>query len=284
VLQVVRPDEPPTIGELPIQRRVDEALGDDIVLLGYDAPQRTVEAGASLPLSLYWQAQRDVVTDYSVRLSLTDSAGTTVTEIDTWPVDGTYPTTGWIAGEIVHDQLDVALPATVPAGEYELRLGLVPAGADRPVAELSLGDVAVAGRTHQFAVPPIETPLAADFAGKIGLLGYSQALDRDTMSITLYWQARGTMDASYKVFVHILGPDGKMWGQKDDVPGQGTLPTTGWLAGEVLADTYDVPLDQNAPLQDARIEIGFYDPVSGVRLPVIDENGNAIADHVILPN
>ncbi len=48
-----------------------------------------------------------------------------------------------------------------------------------------------------------------------------------------------------------------------------------------MADTYDVPLDQNAPLQDARIEIGFYDPVSGVRLPVVDENGNVIADHVI---
>ncbi len=261
---------------------MDEALGDDIVLLGYDAPQRTVEAGASLPLSLYWQAQRDVASDYSVRLTLVEPMA------ELWRrstngrlMEPTRPLAG--------SRRDRVRPARFrfagdhAGSEYELRLGLVPAGADRPVAELSLGDVAVAGRTHQFEVPPIETPLAVTSPVRRSA-GLRPALERDTMSITLYWQARGAMDVSYKVFVHILGPDGKMWGQKDDVPGQGILPTTGWLAGEVLADTYDVPLDQNAPLQDARIEIGFYDPVSGVRLPVVDENGNVIADHVILPN
>ena len=284
VLQVVRPDEPPTVSDLSIQTLVERALGDDLVLLGYDAPQRTAEAGTSLPLALYWQAQRNVGTDYSVRLALTDSAGEAVAEIDERPVDGTYPTTNWIAGEVVRDRLAFTPPATVPAGEYELWLGLVPAGTGRPVSELSLGGVTVEGRAHQFEVPPIETPLAANFDGKIGLLGYAETFDGDVLKLTLYWQARGATDASYKVFVHILSPDGKMWAQKDDVPGQGTLPTTGWIEGEVLTDTYGVVFDANVPLQDARIEIGLYDPVSGERLPVVDENGHVIADHIILPN
>ncbi len=168
---------------------MDEALGDDIVLLGYDAPQRTVEAGASLPLSLYWQAQRDVASDYSVRLTLVEP----MAELWRRSTNGRWmEPTRPLAGS----RRDRVRPARFrfagdhAGSEYELRLGLVPAGADRPVAELSLGDVAVAGRTHQFEVPPIETPLAVTSPVSRSA-GLRPALERDTMSITLYWQARG---------------------------------------------------------------------------------------------
>ena len=42
---------------------------------------------------------------------------------------------------------------------------------------------------------------------------------------------------------------------------------------------YTVP---SLPPGEYRLEIGLYDPATGARLPVLDENGSPSADHLIL--
>ncbi len=37
---------------------------------------------------------------------------------------GTYPTTGWLPGEVVIDEYEIAVDATAPAGEYQLEVGM----------------------------------------------------------------------------------------------------------------------------------------------------------------
>jgi hypothetical protein len=73
------------------------------------------------------------------------------------------------------------------------------------------------------------------------------------------------MDTSYTVFVHVVGPDGVIRGQWDSVPGDGTLPTTGWVKDEVITDEYLVPMDEDAPPWQYTILVGMYDPMTGER-------------------
>jgi hypothetical protein len=70
---------------------------------------------------------------------------------------GFYPTSFWDTGEIVPDEVDVAVGTSVPAGEYELVAGvyLLGTGERLPVLDdngqtvgdtVSLGEVTVAER------------------------------------------------------------------------------------------------------------------------------------------
>ncbi len=68
----------------------------------------------------------------------------------------------------------------------------------------------------------------------------------------------------------------------DSIPVQGTYPTTAWLPGEVIRDAYGIALSPQAPTGPYTPEIGWYDAATGERLPVVDEQGHVLGDHVLL--
>jgi hypothetical protein len=104
----------------------------------------------------------------------------------------------------------------------------------------------------------------------------------DTLSLTLYWKALAEMDTSYTVFIHLLDAEDKIWGQRDSLPGNGSLPTTGWLPSEVIADVYEVPIQPEAPPGSYVIKVGMYRAETGQRLPIINEKGQIVGDRVLL--
>ena len=123
-----------------------------------------------------------------------------------------------------------------------------------------------------FSPPPIQHPLKATLGNQIQFLGY----DLDTVSIkpgqslhlTVYWQALTEMDESYTVFTHLLDKEDRIWGQKDNVPVKGTLPTCCWVKDEVITDEYEIPIQPDAPPGQYVIEIGMYRLETGQRLEV----------------
>ncbi len=78
----------------------------------------------------------------------------------------------------------------------------------------------------------------------------------DTLTAQLYWRAETEFDQNYTAFIHLIGPDGSLYGQVDQSPGAGAFPTTGWLPGEYITDAYTIPIDAKAPPGDYQIEIG----------------------------
>jgi len=86
------------------------------------------------------------------------------------------------------------------------------------------------------------------------------------------------METSYTVFVHLLAPDGKMYGQQDSIPWGGRLPTTHWVAGEFIADEYHIPVPQEAPSGIYTFAIGMYDLQTGLRLAAVDGDGTPLAN------
>ncbi|MDD5779410.1 MAG: hypothetical protein PHU95_08175, partial [Candidatus Thermoplasmatota archaeon] len=83
-----------------------------------------------------------------------------------------------------------------------------------------------------------------------------------TLAVTLVWHAVETPAANYDVFVHLLDAAGNILAQDDGPPGDGRLPTLGWLPGEYLADSHVLPLPTNLPAGEYRLAVGFYDPVT----------------------
>ena len=135
------------------------------------------------------------------------------------------------------------------------------------------------------AGPVPSNPFYARFGDVAELLGYD--LTTTTLSpgqsvgVTLYWRALpGAGSLNYQVFVHLLPPDiSRLLGQHDGTPVEGTRPTTGWTAGEVVVDFHSVPLVATDYTGEARIAVGFYDPAAPqVRVPVAGG-----ADYVLLP-
>jgi hypothetical protein len=181
------------------------------------------------------------------------------------------------------------IPGDLDVESYHIQLSLWDADAGAYASpKIDLGQVDVKGRPHHFEIPEdIQYPQGGDFDYKVRLLGFD--LDEtaptpgETVHLTLYWQALDVMQASYRVFLHLLDdPDLTIWGQDDTIPGHGTLATDTWLKGEVISDVHPVVLNPNIPDGDYNIEIGFYEPDSGQRLNVSSPESADRQNYILL--
>jgi 4-amino-4-deoxy-L-arabinose transferase-like glycosyltransferase len=83
--------------------------------------------------------------------------------------------------------------------------------------------------------------------------------------MALEWQAREPVAERYKVFVHLLGPEGQVVAQRDSEPVDGTRPTTTWEPGEAIVDRYGLWLPASLPPGEYRLVAGLYDAETGER-------------------
>ncbi|MCD6289946.1 MAG: hypothetical protein J7M34_05530, partial [Anaerolineae bacterium] len=97
-----------------------------------------------------------------------------------------------------------------------------------------------------------------------------------------YWQALGEMSESFKVFNHLVGADGKLYGQRDGYPANGTQPTSGWVTGEVIVDRYAIRVARDAPAGTYRLITGMYRESDFTRLPTFNAQGTPLGDTVPL--
>ena len=107
---------------IPAQYQVRFTLDEGIQLLGYDLSGERLRAGDGLFVTAYWHALEETETDYSSFLHLS-SGGPPHAQFDKL-APGDIPTSRWGNQGYVLDQYELWLPADLPAGEYELNLGL----------------------------------------------------------------------------------------------------------------------------------------------------------------
>jgi hypothetical protein len=141
---------------------------------------------------------------------------------------------------------------------------------------LDLGTIAVVSPDRLFALPDdIGQPLALQFSDVASLRGYDlltpSAAHGEQVKLTLYWQVARQPGEIFSTFVHLVGPGGQIVEQGDQWPGG--LPSTTWAAGQIIIDEYAIQLPDDAPTGVYQIVLGLYSPASGVRLPVVAEDG-----------
>lgn len=96
---------------------------DKIALLNIDIPDQQLQPGGQLPLRLNWQSLAPVAEDYTVFLQVVDANDRIVGQVDSWPVQGTRPTSRWQPGETVADPYLIQLNQEMPPGTYRLLVG-----------------------------------------------------------------------------------------------------------------------------------------------------------------
>jgi hypothetical protein len=94
----------------PMTHRVGADFDGQVTLLGYDLDLSKVSEGGPAQLILYWQAQTDPETAYKVFVHLLDESQQIVTQVDREPQGGKAPMTGWLAGEVVMDEIEIVVP------------------------------------------------------------------------------------------------------------------------------------------------------------------------------
>ena len=134
----------------------------------------------------------------------------------------------------------------------------------------------------QATSPPPLQETAAEFAGQVALQGYALEVTPGQVRLDLVWLARAEMEASYKVFVHLIDDTGALWAQDDSRPVQYASNTNRWLPGQMVVDTHRLLLPEPLPRGEYQVRVGLYDEASGARLPVVNEGGVAVDDQVLL--
>lgn len=271
-----------------------KTLAPCLALIASSPEAPTALIGARLGVDLLWEAHCQPPGDVALRFSLVNAGGRRALELQS--LDATYPPTSWQPGQRVLTRSSLRLPSDLTPGEAAIAVeavdpvsgqpfgahwGLLPLPGRQEVAALALTT-----RPHETTAPALANAVAASFGGEVRLLGYEVAADSlgagRPLTVTLAWQAEQPMEISYSVFLHLLDQDGRIVAQRDAVPRAGQLPTSLWLSGEVVTDSYLLQPEQPLTPGAYRLIAGLYDPASGQRLPVSGAPGESGGDFVAL--
>ncbi|MEW5985408.1 MAG: glycosyltransferase family 39 protein [Chloroflexota bacterium] len=104
-------------------RQVEAVFNRQYRLMGF-AVSGTPVAGRPLTITLYWEGLQPDGRTYTVFVHLLDATGQLITQADSPPQNGRYPTSLWAVGEQVLDAHTAVLPAALPPAPYSIRVGL----------------------------------------------------------------------------------------------------------------------------------------------------------------
>jgi hypothetical protein len=272
-------------------------FGSDVRLAGVDLGAAQSDR---LGLTLFWQARRPIAADYSVALRLLDSAGNVVGERTKAPHFGLRPSPGWAVGQLIRDHQEIALRPGVPAGEYELVVGMLDqtSGAylrpDDPVTiwddglGVSIGKVTVPAFANT-APRSLDEVSGARFDDRVVLERYQlsrigvdgqesppgDASDAativapgDHLRVQMVWRALRDLDDDNAVFTHLLDFRQGLLAQDDEWPRRGLSPTSLWLPGQIINDEYKIAIPKDASMGMYNLNVGFYRRSDFKRLPL----------------
>jgi hypothetical protein len=142
-----------------------------------------------------------------------------------------------------------------------------PAWLNRPVAEL--GESQLALIDYEFGVRTSGHTVGLDRGETtLPLAAYGPLGPNNVLVLQVTWQPLRSFDKDLKIFVHLVTPNDDVVAQFDGQPQEGTNPTSHWVPGHLLNDTYTIPLPAGAPPGPYRVYVGLYDEATFARLPV----------------
>lgn len=139
-------------------------------------------------------------------------------------------------------------------------------------------------RSRPYPTPLLEQPsvrLEANFSEMIRLKGYhldpADLSPDGTLPLGLYWQPVAAPPRQFKVFVQLRNAQNQIIAQADHFLLEGLLTVEAWNVlqqkGEWLRDTADLNLSLPLPAggEPYQLYVGFYDPITLERVPIIGD-------------
>ena len=284
--------------DAPLPNPVDIRFDTLVTLRGYTVDRETVRPGEPIGIELYWEVTGQPPGDYLLFVHLIDDkTGAVVTQRDTHPGLGNFPSSQWRPGDRFVERLSIYLPETAYApSSAELSIGLyAPDGyrlglTDGTTGE-GLGDAFPIGRVSVEPRAPHgaeSIPNTGDynFEDRIRLLGYDYASrvlsPGQPLELTLFWETVRPSPGDFEVRIEVLDATGQVISSQQARPGDGRNPTTNWQPDAVIADTYRLPIDPAAG-EHPIIRLSLVDAATGRSLNLIAPDGHWIDDVLHLP-
>lgn len=260
-VDVVAAQRPLTPEAISPQYRLTQAKGP-ITLHGAAVDRAVAAPGEGALLTLFWQNTGE--NSVELMLALQDEAGAVAIS---WPLE--LPAYG---SGVWRSQHLLPLPLTLASGQYQwaVRLG---------ESLASFAELQIDAPERQMEPPPVavalDQVLQRDGQPQVALVGATleevDCLAAGSCAVTLVWRGAAEMAESYGVFVHLLGPDGRIVAQSDGLPANWTRPTTGWLPQEYITDEHRLTIPAGLL---AGLPAGEYVLVAGMG----DANGRLITN------
>jgi len=258
------PHDRPGVRQLDISHDVDARLGA-LTLLGANVSRDEAAPGDPVEISGFWRAEGPPAENVDVQLRLLAPDGFVAADYAFAPAAAWHPTAHWDAGDIWRGQHLLHLPADLASGTYTWTVSLsTPESVAVPIARLSL-----TAPERVFARPEVTIPVDVLLGDVVTLLGAEVDPDTSdlepgtTLTVKLIWRSETETHTSYRVFVHLIGPQGTLVAQSDGIPARWTRPTTGWVPGEYVADVHSLAVPPDAPAGEYRLTAGLYTPARG---------------------
>jgi hypothetical protein len=129
-----------------------------------------------------------------------------------------------------------------------------------------------------------DSPVLARFGDQFSLLDCQIEPSDGELVLDLWWYGQQVPDRGLTVFVHVYDENGQLVAQADGYPLLGLFPPQRWQPGDVVRDVRYIALPGRHAQQtvaDGRytIVVGWYDPVTGQRLPAFDRQGRPVANN-----
>ena len=239
-----------------------------------------IESGEPLFVTLYWSTAAPVLTEYYGSVQLIDHNGNKITQTDHKLGGASFPyhtSSSWNTDKIVRDQYLIFTPKEL---ETPIALDMLIVVYDKHTGD-RLGETVV----DRVAITNEQTLNLSASVTKVGarlgpasLHGYDYEIYDDTLSLTLYWNTIESSLVDGVIFIHIYDENNNFIRAHDSPPCQGEYPMGLWQPGEGIIDTHQIPMHG---LLESRynIRIGIYDPATGNRMTVVDNNGNNVPDN-----
>ncbi len=160
--------------------------------------------------------------------------------------------------------------------------GMVLEQRPEPGATVNAGDTVTLTVSGGAEIPiPLEVNLANLIVLESAELRQEKYRPGDVIAVTLRWRARQSIDTPFVVFVHLIGPDGRLAAQQDIEP---INPTTSWEPGAgSIASPHQVTIAGGQPAGTYQLRVGMYPQGQpGYRLPVVDSGHTTVESDSIL--
>jgi hypothetical protein len=133
-LEVLPRERSFTLPDIPQQLEV--TFGERIHLRGYALPQMEFVPGATIPLTLYLQAEGATDQSYTLFVHLLSPDGKPNGQVDLVPGNGTAPTTSWAKGQVIVQEVALPVVSGAERGLHRIAVGFYDAayGERLPVA------------------------------------------------------------------------------------------------------------------------------------------------------
>jgi 4-amino-4-deoxy-L-arabinose transferase-like glycosyltransferase len=265
-------------------------------LLGVTVSPARLRAGDVAEVTLYWQALKEMKTDYAVFVQCFGRDRARIGQRDSFTGLGNFPTSEWRPGQVIVDTYRVPLDPsaaaptelTVDAGLYEpssqKRLPAVRAGQRVEGATVARAPLSSRRKAHYDWQQPVDFKLGDNIALKGYTVDVASLRAGGKLKLKLYWQTIAPVLRNYTVFAHFLDDSGKVWAQQDAAPVGGSYPTSAWdaQASEIVEDVHEIPLPGDLPAGHYRVGLGMYFLETMERLPAVDARGARLPDDRII--